>query len=149
MSLDAAVRGAFAPVEEAVASGRIPGAVLGVAAPDGKMAVKLAGFAQRVPKKRKLTRTTWFDLASVTKVIATTTEILKLVEDGTVGLDDPLSVHIPDLHQYVVTAPIRKITIRQCLSHQTGLPAVEPIYTWGNDPETLKAHVLQRDWPIG
>lgn len=149
MSLEAATRGAFAPAEEAVASGRIPGAILGVLAPNGKTAVRVAGFAQRVPKKRKLTRATWFDLASVTKVIATTTEILRLVEDGIVGLDDPLSAHIPDLHQYVVTAPIRRITLRQCLSHQTGLPAVEPIYTWGNDPETLKAHILQRDWPIG
>jgi CubicO group peptidase (beta-lactamase class C family) len=74
---------------------------------------------------------------------------MRLVEDGIVGLDDPLSKHIPDLHQYVATHPIRKLTPRQCLSHQTGLPAVEPIYTWGNDPETLKAHVLQRDWPFG
>ena len=149
MSLEAAVRGAFAPAEEAVAAGRIPGAVLGVLAPNGKTAVRVTGLAQRVPRRRKLTRATWFDLASVTKVIATTTEILRLVEDGIVGLDDPLSAHIPDLHQYVVTAPIRRITLRQCLSHQTGLPAVEPIYTWGNDPETLKAHILQRDWPIG
>ncbi|MBM3533827.1 MAG: beta-lactamase family protein [Alphaproteobacteria bacterium] len=149
MTLEAALREAFAPAKEAVASGRIPGAVLGVVTPSGKTAVHLTGLAQRVPRKRKLTRTTWFDLASVTKVVATTTEVMKLVEDGIVGLDDPLSKHIPDLHQYIAAHPIRKLTPRQCLSHQTGLPAVEPIYTWGNDPETLKAHVLQRNWPFG
>lgn len=149
MSFESAVREAFAPAEEAVESGRIPGAVLGVLAPDGKIAVKVTGLAQRVPKNRKLTRATWFDLASVTKVVATTTEIMKLVEDGIVNLDDPLSKHIPDLHQYVAAHPIRKLTLRQCISHQSGLPAVEPIYTWGNDPETLKAHVLQKDWAFG
>lgn len=149
MSLEDVVRDAFLPAAESVTSGRIPGAILGVLAPDGKIAVRLAGLAQRMPKKRKLTRATWFDLASVTKVVATTTDILKLVEDGIVALDDPLSKHIPDLHQYVAAHPIRKLTLRQCLSHQTGLPAVEPIYTWGNDPETLKAHVLQKDWAFG
>jgi len=149
LTLEAAVREAFVPAEEAVAAGRIPGAVLGAVTPSGRIAVRVAGLAQRVPKKRKLTRATWFDLASVTKVMATTTEIMKLVEEGIVGLDDPLSKHIPDLHQYVAAHPIRKLTPRQCLSHQTGLPAVEPIYTWGNDAETLKAHVLQRDWPFG
>lgn len=149
MTLEAAVREAFAPAEEAVKAGRIPGATLGAITPSGKIAVRVAGLAQKIPKKRKLTRATWFDLASVTKVVATTTEIMRLVEDGVVGLDDLLSKHIPDLHQYVATHPIRKLTLRQCLSHQTGLPAVEPIYTWGNDPETLKAHILQRDWPFG
>jgi len=149
LTLDAAVREAFAPAEEAVASGRIPGAILGAVTPSGKIAVRVSGLAQKVPKKRKLTRATWFDLASVTKVVATTTEVMKLVEDGLISLDDPLSRHIPDLHQYVAAHPIRKLTPRQCLSHQTGLPAVEPIYTWGNDPETLKAHILQKDWAFG
>jgi CubicO group peptidase (beta-lactamase class C family) len=148
MSLETTLAGAFAPAEEAIAAARIPGAALGVVTADGRSTVRVAGMAQLVPKKRKLTRTTWFDLASVTKVIATTTEIMRLVEDGLVGLDDPLSRHMPDLRQYVSTAPIRRITLRQCLSHQSGLPAVEPVYTWGNDAETLKAHILQRDWPL-
>jgi CubicO group peptidase (beta-lactamase class C family) len=149
MNLDRAAAAGFAPVAEAIAAGRIPGGALGVVTADGRPAVRVGGMAQLVPKKRKLTRATWFDLASVTKVVATTTEILRLVEENIVALDDPLSRHIPDLHQYVPTGPIRRITIRQCLSHQTGLPAVEPIYTWGNDAETLKAHILQRDWPLG
>ncbi|MSP48865.1 MAG: class C beta-lactamase-related serine hydrolase [Alphaproteobacteria bacterium] len=149
MTLEAAAREAFAPAQTAVTAGRIPGAILGVLGPTGKTAVGVAGLAQRVPRKQKLTRATWFDLASMTKAIATTTEVLRLVEDGIARLDDPLSLHIPDLHQYVLDAPIRKLTLRQCLSHQTGLPAVEPIYTWGSDPETLKAHILQRDWTFG
>jgi CubicO group peptidase (beta-lactamase class C family) len=101
------------------------------------------------PERRPMTKDTAFDLASVTKVAFTTTEVLRLVDAGRMALDDPLSRHLPDLRQYDIGAPIRKLTIRQCLSHQTGLPAVEPIYTWGNHVETLKAHILQRDWPLG
>ena len=40
----------------------------------------------------------------------------------------------------------RKVTFRQCLGHQTPFPAVEPIYTYGRDPELLRAFILQREW---
>jgi CubicO group peptidase (beta-lactamase class C family) len=38
------------------------------------------------------------------------------------------------------------VTFRQCLGHQTPFPAVEPIYTYGHDPELLRAFILQREW---
>jgi CubicO group peptidase (beta-lactamase class C family) len=41
------------------------------------------------------------------------------------------------------------VTFRQCLGHQTPFPAVEPIYTYGRDPDLLRAFVLQRDWRAG
>ncbi len=140
----------FAPVADAIAAGRIPGAVLGVLAPDGTRHIIAAGMAALMPDPVKMAADTWFDLASLTKVVFTTTAILKLVEAGRIGLDDPLSVAIPDLRQYHVgTAPERALTFRQCLSHQTHLPAVEPLYTYGQDPQTLWAFVLQRDWIAG
>ncbi len=140
----------FAPVADAIAAGRIPGAVLGVLAPDGTRHIIAAGMAALMPDPVKMAADTWFDLASLTKVVFTTTAILKLVEAGRIGLDDPLSVAIPDLRQYHVgTAPERALTFRQCLSHQTHLPAVEPLYTYGQDPQTLRAFVLQRDWIAG
>jgi CubicO group peptidase (beta-lactamase class C family) len=43
----------------------------------------------------------------------------------------------------------RKLTFRQCLAHQTHLPGVEPLYTYGRDPATLRAFVLQREWRAG
>lgn len=146
---EALAEAAFRPVADAVGEGRIPGAVLGIVTSDGRRATRLAGLAQREPVQDPIVAGTWFDLASLTKVIFTTTEILRLVARGRIGLDDPLVVAIPDLRQYDMAAAERRITVRQCLSHLTHLPAVEPIYTYGDDPETLKAFVLQREWRPG
>jgi CubicO group peptidase (beta-lactamase class C family) len=92
---------------------------------------------------------TWFDLASLTKVIFTTSRILALASKGKIDLDAPLVSVLPDLRQYEADAWERKITFRQCLGHQTPFPAVEPIYTYGRDPELLRAFVLQREWRAG
>jgi len=128
----------------------IPGAVLGVVTADGDRAVQAVGLAQREPEPAPLGRGTWFDLASLTKVLFTTPTILRLVQQGRIALDDTLPVAIPDLRQYdKAGAAERKLTFRQCLSHQTHLPAVEPLYTYGQDPQTLRAFVLQRVWQPG
>jgi CubicO group peptidase (beta-lactamase class C family) len=149
MTPDALIEAAFEPARRAVEAGSIPGAVLGVATADGRRAVRWHGRAQIEPQPEPVSRDTWFDLASLTKVVFTTTRMLKLVEDGRIGLDDTLASVIPDLRQYDMSAPERRLTFRQCLSHQTHLPAVEPLYTYGQDPETLRAFVLQRVWQPG
>lgn len=143
-----AIEAAFAPVAAAVAAAAIPGAVLGVATA-ARRAVRVAGLAQSEPTEAPMRRSTWFDLASLTKPIFTTTAILHLVAAGKIALDDPLTVAIPDLRQYDLSAPERRLTFRQCLAHQTHLPAVEPLYTYGQDPPTLRAFVLQRVWRAG
>ena len=141
---------AFAPAAEAVANGRIPGATLGVVLADGRRAVRFAGAAALVPDWEELTEDHWIDLASVSKVIATTTMLLRLAEGGSLDLDRPLTDAIPDLRQYEVEgAAERRLTFRDCLSHRTFLPAVEPIYTYGDDPARLRAFVLQREWRRG
>ena len=141
---------AFAPTAAAVASGRIPGAALGIVAADGRREVRFAGMAALVPQPERLTERHWFDLASVSKVIATTTMILELAERGRIDLDRPLTDAIPDLRQYdVADAAERKLTFRDCLVHRTFLPSVEPIYTYGDDPARLRAFVLQREWKRG
>ncbi len=147
--LEACADAAFAPARQAVAEGRIPGGVLGVVTRDGAQAVRVAGAAQHVGAQRAMTRDTWFDLASLTKVMFTTPHVLALADAGRLDLDAPLAAVIPDLRQYDTAAPERRLTARQCLGHQTHLPAVEPIYTYGSDPATLRAFVLQRDWRAG
>ncbi len=139
---------AAAPVAEAVA-GAIPGAVLGVVTEAGDRAVQAFGLAQADPSAIPMQRQTWFDLASLTKVLFTTPAILHLVAQGRIGLDDRLTVAIPDLRQYDAEAPERSLTFRQCLAHQTHLPAVEPLYTYDQDPATLRAFILQRVWQPG
>ncbi|MFT4183040.1 MAG: serine hydrolase domain-containing protein, partial [Rhizobium sp.] len=140
---------AFAPVEVAVADGRIPGGVLGIVDLAGGRMVRAVGSAQKVPVSRPMLTDTWFDLASLTKVIFTTPRILALAEAGTIDLDAPLITLLPDLRQYDAAAWERKVTFRQCLGHQTPFPAVEPLYTYGQSPDLLRAFILQREWRAG
>jgi CubicO group peptidase (beta-lactamase class C family) len=140
---------AFEPVRQAIAAARIPGAVLGIVDASAERHVVVAGQAQREPTEVPMRRETVFDLASMTKVIFTTTTILRLVEQNRIGLEQPLGELIPDLRQYDLKAPERALTVRQCLAHQTFLPAVEPLYTYGQDARTLRAFVLQRAWRHG
>ncbi|AJP73052.1 serine hydrolase domain-containing protein [Sphingomonas hengshuiensis] len=145
-----AIAAAFAPAAAAVAAGRIPGATLGVVTADGLRAVTHAGMAALVPEPEPLTLEHWFDLASVSKVVATTTMILTLADEGRIDLDRPLTDAIPDLRQYdVANAAERRLTFRDCLAHRSFFPAVEPIYTYGDDPARLRAFVLQREWRHG
>lgn len=141
---------AFAPAAATVAAGRIPGAALGIVDADGRRAVRVAGMAALLPEPEALTEQHWFDLASVSKVIATTAMILRLADEGRIDLDRPLTDAIPDLRQYdVANAAERRLTFRDCLVHRTFLPAVEPIYTYDGDPARLRAFVLQREWRQG
>ena len=139
---------AMEPVMEALTQ-RIPGAVLGIVTRTGDRAVQAAGLAQREPSPSPMHRHTWFDLASLTKVLFTTPAILDLAAQSRIDLDAPLTSAIPDLRQYDPAAAERKLTFRHCLSHQTHLPAVEPLYTYGQDPATLRAFILQRVWQPG
>ena len=140
---------AFAPAAAAVASGAIPGATLGIVTADGRTWTRTAGLSAREPVAEALTADHWFDLASLTKPIFTATEILALAGQGRLDLDAPLVTAIPDLRQYDLAAPERWLTFRDCLAHRTHLPAVEPIYTYGDDPARLKAFILQREWRAG
>ena len=127
-----------------------PGRCPGRRNPEGR--ARRDGTGPRTARARPWSRcdaATWFDLASLTKVLFTTPAILRLAAQGRIGLDDPLIVAIPDLRQYDRSAPERRLTFRQCLAHQTHLPAVEPLYTYGQNPETLRAFILQRVWKPG
>ena len=149
MSARATLDRAFAPLEQSIAAGRIPGGILGVVEANGDRAVRVIGEAQQVPQSRPMTEGTWFDLASLTKVIFTTPRILQLAEAGTIDLDAPLTSAIPDFRQYNPDNWERKVTFRQCLGHQTPFPGVFPLYTYGSDPDRLRAFVLQHEWPAG
>ena len=149
MSVDASLDKAFAPLQAAVDAKRIPGGVLGVVDAKGVRAVRAVGSAQLVPVQRPMTDGTWFDLASLSKVLFTTPRILALAAAGTIDLDAPLVSALPDFRQYNPDNWERKVTFRQCLGHQTPFPGVVPIYTYGSDPNLLRAWVLQHEWVAG
>ena len=80
------------------------------------------GYAQKIPYSVSIKKDTIFDLASLTKPLATTLAIMKLVNDGFISLD----THISD----ILSTPKdkKKITIRMLLSHSSGFPAWKPYY---------------------
>src|SRR6266536_2032120 len=71
----------------------------------------LLALAGVVPAAEPMTEDTIFDLASLTKVVATTTSVMQLVEQGRIRLNDPVSVFVDDFGKYGKNA----ITIRHLL----------------------------------
>lgn len=65
-----------------------------------------------------------YDIASLTKVAATTLAMMKLYEDGLIRPDDPLSIHLPELR----ATKKERMTIRQVMTHEAGLKAWIPFY---------------------
>jgi uncharacterized protein YbbC (DUF1343 family) len=105
-------------VEKAICVGQIPGAVV-LIGNQGKIVYRQA-FGHRLikPKKRALTPNIIFDIASLTKVIATTTAVMQLVERGQLSLEDPVAKYWPEFK----TNEREQITVRQLLTHYSGLP---------------------------
>jgi uncharacterized protein YbbC (DUF1343 family)/CubicO group peptidase (beta-lactamase class C family) len=104
-------------IEQAVADGNIPGAVL-LVGHDGKVVYRKAyGSRALEPKREPMTLDTIFDLASLTKVIATTTAVMQLVQQGKVRLNDPVAKYLPEFSQNGKD----DITVRQLLTHYSGL----------------------------
>lgn len=140
---------AFSHLEAAIDSAQIPGGVLAAITTAGNREIRAVGKAEIMPQSRDMQEDTWFDLASLTKVIFTTERIMENAVKGVIDLDAPLASVLPDLRQYDTTDWERQVTFRQCLGHQTPFPAVEPIYTYGDNPDRLRAFVLQRAWSKG
>ncbi|MGA7906059.1 MAG: serine hydrolase [Candidatus Sulfotelmatobacter sp.] len=108
---------ADAIIESAIRDSEIPGAVL-VVGHDGKIVYRKAyGHRALEPRREAMTVDTVFDLASLTKVIATTTAVMQLVERGKVRLNDPVAKYLPEFAQNGK----QDITVRQLLTHYSGL----------------------------
>lgn len=104
-------------IQQAIADGNIPGAVL-VVGHDGRVVYRKAyGHRALEPHHEPMTLDTVFDMASLTKVIATTTAVMQLVERGKVRLNDPVGKYLPEFAQNGK----EDITIRQLLVHFSGL----------------------------
>ena len=104
-------------IDQAIADGNIPGAVLVVGHNGAVVYRKAYGERALEPRREPMTLDTIFDLASLTKVIATTTSVMQLVEQGKVRLNDPLAKYLPEFAQNGK----EDITIRQLLTHYSGL----------------------------
>ena len=104
-------------VLDAIHDRQIPGAVL-LVGHDGKVIYRKA-FGNRAlePRREPMTADTIFDIASLTKVVATTTAVMQLVQKGEVRLNDPVAKYIPEF----ADNGKGEITVRNLLTHFSGL----------------------------
>jgi uncharacterized protein YbbC (DUF1343 family)/CubicO group peptidase (beta-lactamase class C family) len=104
-------------MEKSIADGNMPGGVL-LVGHNGRVVYRKAfGWRALEPVREPMTTDTVFDLASLTKVIATTTSIMKLVQDGRVRLNDPVAAYLPEFAQNGK----EDITLRELMTHYSGL----------------------------
>lgn len=118
-------------VEQAIADRKLPGAVVLVGRGDRVVYQKAIGNRSVSPETEPMTLDTIFDLASLTKVVATTTSVMKLVEDGKIRLNERVSDYVPGFERHNKN----NITIRHLMTHTSGLrPDVDLAEPWtGSD----------------
>jgi uncharacterized protein YbbC (DUF1343 family)/CubicO group peptidase (beta-lactamase class C family) len=105
-------------MNKAVADGNIPGGVI-LVGHNGKIVYRKAfGWRSLEPTRELMTIDTIFDLASLTKCVATTTAVMQLVQQGSVRLNDPVAAYLPEFAQNGKA----DITVRELLTHYSGLP---------------------------
>src|ERR1700722_17926371 len=123
-------------VEAGIAAKKCPGAVV-TAGHDGQIIFhKAYGNSSLIPAPEPMTEDTIFDLASLTKVLATAPAVMQLYEQGRFRLNDPVAQYLPEF----AANGKQDITIRQLLTHYSGLPPDVSL----DDPWEGKAEGLRR-----
>jgi len=127
-------------INNAIAADKLPGAVL-VIGHDGDTAFHQAYGSRKLAGEpgldgspapaEPMTEDTIFDLASLTKILATTTAVMQLYEQGKVQFDDPVQTYLPDFN--TANDPQRAlVTVRMLLTHTSGEPGdVDLRDAWG------------------
>ena len=105
-----------AAIDQAVREDRIPGAVLVVGHNGAPVYTKAYGDRALEPVREKMTVDTIFDCASLTKVVATTSALMKLLEEGKLRLNDRVTEYLPEFQ-----GGKSEITIRNLMTHFSGL----------------------------
>jgi uncharacterized protein YbbC (DUF1343 family)/CubicO group peptidase (beta-lactamase class C family) len=134
-------------VLDAIHDAEIPGAVLLVWHNGSVIYRKSFGNRAVEPRREVMTVDTIFDLASLTKVIATTTAVMQLVEEGKIRVSDPVAKYLPGFAQNGK----EDITLRELLTHHSGLPPdLDLAQTWeGRDSAYQLAYALKPISPPG
>jgi uncharacterized protein YbbC (DUF1343 family)/CubicO group peptidase (beta-lactamase class C family) len=130
------VGGIDALVSEALAQNKLPGCVVVVGRASGVVFQKAYGRRALLPAPEPMTLDTIFDLASLTKPLATAASVMVLAEQGKLDLDERVSHYLPAFAGNGKAS----ITVRQLLTHVSGLPADTAVadYALG------RAHVMKR-----
>ncbi|HJP85184.1 MAG TPA: serine hydrolase [Gemmatimonadaceae bacterium] len=111
-------------VDVAMAQGAAPGVALAVGRYGRLVHMKAYGHIDNTADSPPVTDSTMFDMASLTKVVATTTASMMLEDEGKLNLDLPVSVYIPELND----SSKAKITVREILTHSGGFEAFAALW---------------------
>lgn len=131
----AALAGMDSVIQDEIAKRSLPGAVVLVGRKGRVIWQKSYGSRVVEPVSEAMTAETIFDVASLTKVVATATSIMILVERGKVRLNDPVSVYIPELKG----EGRENVTIEQLLIHRSGYaPDFDLRERWSGYDEAVK-----------
>ena len=115
-----------AAINQAVTQGKIPGAVVLVGHGGQVVYQKAYGSRALLPSREPMTLDTIFDCASLTKVVATTSSIMRLFEDGKIRIGDKVTEYLPEFQN-----GNSEITVRDLLIHFSGLrPDVDLVPEW-------------------
>ena len=120
-------------MKKAISDSAFPGAVV-LAAHNGVVGFNKAfGTYEYDPYSRQVDVNTIYDLASVTKVIATTSAVMRLLDEGKVRLEDPVVKYVPQFGQMGK----EKITLYNLMIHNSGLPAWRRFYDFCTTPQCV------------
>jgi uncharacterized protein YbbC (DUF1343 family)/CubicO group peptidase (beta-lactamase class C family) len=128
-------------VNEAISKRQIPGAVILIG--DHEKVLYRSAFGDRAlkPEKLPMTADTIFDIASLTKVIATATAVMQLAENGRLDINAPVVKYWPEFG----ANGKQEITIRQLLTHYSGLRADLPLKPgWSGYEASLLKIIAER-----
>ena len=141
LDLRGALERALAPY---VDDGDVPGAVAIAGRADRDSGVVVRGI--RRLEGEPTDAATRYDLASLTKVVATLPSVLRLAGDGRLDLDAPLKEHLPNAGWFRDPS-LGDRTARDLLSHASGLPAWAPFMGFASERRTVVGHALASDLP--
>ena len=113
-----------AALQTAIDDGVFPGAVLAVRLRGEMRCLVATGRLSSDPPGPPVQPGTIYDLASLTKPLATVTSVLLLIQRAQLNLDDPIQQFLGELGG----APIGQATVRDLLTHRSGLPGWRPLY---------------------
>jgi uncharacterized protein YbbC (DUF1343 family) len=120
-----------AVVDEGLRAKNMPGCVVAIGRQGKLVLLRAYGYRQILPDRAAMTTDTVFDMASLTKPVATATSVMLLVEQGKIRVEDPVVKHVPEFGQNGKET----ITVLQLLTHQSGLVADNPLGDYRDGPE--------------
>lgn len=134
--------GKLTQIDQVVAQGldakQMPGCVVLVARQGQVAFLKSYGYKRLQPDPLPMTTDTVFDMASITKPVATATSIMILLDRGLIKLDDPVAKHVPEFGQHGK----EKVTVFHLLTHQGGLIPDNALADYTDGPDSAWENIM-------